>query len=164
EERVPEFAFAMTATEGTSDDGTVRSAIDELAHPGRHVAPLDAEPESESAPTAPTAGPSRPPVPAALLEAHASAAPVMTVPVADPEPSIALPTAPAPAPVATAAATTASAMPGFAMPTFAEPVAPAPAAAAAEGFVMPNLAAPLVMPDDEPASLGRHADEPAYVT
>jgi hypothetical protein len=199
EERVPEFAFAMTATEATADNRTVRSAVDELAHPGRHVAPLDAEPESESAPTAPAAGPSRPPVPAALLEAQASAAPVMTVPLVDPEPSIALPTAPAPAPVATAAAATASAMPGFTMPsftepnapqaaaphsdaqpsarpapdasaqpafatpTFAEPVAPAPAAAAAEGFVMPNLATPLVMPDEAPAPLGRHADEPAYV-
>src|SRR5690606_468367 len=181
EERVPEFAFAMTATEATADHGTVRSTVDELAHPRRHVAPHHAEPESESAPTAPAAGPSRPPVPAALLEAQASAAPVMTVPVVDPEPSIALPTAPAPAPVATAAATTASAMPGFRMPsftepsapqaaapqaaaprgdaqpsarpapdasaqpafatpTFAEPVVPAPAAAAAEGFVMPNLA------------------------
>lgn len=54
-------------------------------------------------------------------------------------------------------------MPTFTMPSFADPVAPAPAAAAAAGFVMPNLASPLVMPDDAPSPLGRHADAPAFV-
>jgi hypothetical protein len=209
EERVPEFAFAMTPTGGTAPDGTALSAAQELANPGRHVAPEDAD-DAEAAPTAapalvepdaPTL--SRPPVPAALLESRASAAPVMTVPVEEPEPSISLPVAPAPAPVATSASAAGSAMagltmpsvpepsvpsplaasgtadasgsaapapatpappaPGVTMPSFADPVAPAPAAAAAAGFVMPNLASPLVMPDDAPAPLGRHADAPAYV-
>jgi hypothetical protein len=138
-----------------------------------------------------TVAPTRPPVPAALLEAqHASAAPVMTVPVVDPAPSVALPVPPEPAPVATAALTaTASAAPAFAppgfvspsspastavheapaptavftTPAFAEPVVPAPAAAEADGFVMPNLAASFTAPADAPSAPGRHADAPAYV-
>ena len=180
EERVPAFAFAMTPTEPPSADGAVQTVGEDLTHPGRHVAPVDA-----AAPLAEAAAPgtARPPVPPALLEAHASAAPVMTVPVVDPEPSVAMPAPPAPAPVATAptvaaplvqpaagvqapaaaAAPAPAPGPGFTMPSFAQPVAPAPAAAEAAGFVMPNLAAPLVMPDEAPAPSGRHADEPAYV-
>lgn len=154
-----------------------------------HVDTLVDEPveEQDSAftfamtPTATT--PTRPPVPAALLEAHqASAAPVMTVPVVDPAPSVALPTSPAPAPVASASTAAASpapasAPPGFIVPStssaapaaafttpaFAEPVVPAPAAAEADGFVMPNLAASFTAPADAPSAPGRHADAPAYV-
>ncbi|MGN6273994.1 MAG: DUF2510 domain-containing protein [Protaetiibacter sp.] len=179
EERVPAFAFAMTPTEPAEADGAGRTVGDELTNPGRHVAPDD---HGSPLPEPATAGPARPAVPPALLEAHASAAPVMTVPVVDPGPSVAMPTPPAPAPVATAASVATPVVqapatgvqapaagpapapaPGFTMPSFAQPVAPAPAAAEAAGFVMPNLAAPLVMPDEAPAPSGRHADEPAYV-
>lgn len=302
EERIPEFAFAMTPTDSAGEGGALRTSSDELAHPGRHVAPVDAAAADATlaradavlvaadagaasadavaaSADAPAPGPSRPPVPAALLE-RASAAPVMTVPVPEAEPSVALPTPPAPAPVATIAAAAASSIPGFTvpapaaspaaaapsavhesaaaesapaaaaaaalaaltgtaapvlpavpaapvpaepapapagpaaalaaltasaapllpaaapsappepaasastasaapalptpaapaaasaepwftMPGFAAPVAPTPAVAEAEGFVMPNLAAPLVMADEAPARPGRHADAPA---
>src|SRR5690606_9368523 len=90
EERIPEFAFAMTPTDGAGAGGALRTASDELAHPGRHVAPVDAAAadavpaRADAVPAAadavagsadaPAPGPSRPAVPAALLEARASAA------------------------------------------------------------------------------------------
>jgi len=163
EERIPEFAFAMTPTGGAAPDGAALSAAQEIANPGRHVAPEDAGDAPAPAPAesdAPTL--SRPPVPAALLESRASAAPVMTVPVAEPEPSVSLPAAPAPAPVATSTSTAASAMPTFTMPSVpepsvssprAEPVtpdapglaasAPAPAPTPTPGLTMPSFADPV---------------------
>ena len=138
------------------------------------VAEVPGTAESEPAPEITSHTPLRPPVPSALLE-RASATPAMTMP--SPLPNPALPEFPTPAPVATIAAATVSAAPvaavdlsaagapadassaGFVMPSFAGPVAPSLPTAAADGFIMPNLATSLTAPGEAPAP-GRHADTP----